>query len=110
VRLLAAAWLASAAAALYLTGRSAWQLMHDPGQRARYRSRSEMLGGRAGIALALVVSVLSRRCNRFDMRQGTARARAVLVVALAGSTLISTARPTRPHRRSPEGPALADTG
>jgi hypothetical protein len=50
------AWLASAAAALYLTGRSAWQLTHDPGQRARYRSRGEMLGRRAGIAVALPAS------------------------------------------------------
>ncbi len=52
------AWLASAAAALYLTGRSACQLTHDPGQRARYRSRGEVLGRRMGIALALVISVL----------------------------------------------------
>lgn len=58
MRLFAAAWLASAAAALYLTGRSAWQLAHDPGQRAGYRSRGEVLGRRMGIALALMISIL----------------------------------------------------
>jgi hypothetical protein len=58
VRVLVTAWLVMTGGALVLAARPAWEMTHDAGLRARYRSRGDAVGFWAGIAAFLVISAL----------------------------------------------------